>query len=149
MYALNLPPFEPKIRKNRTGFDIFDVLRRKYVRLTPEEWVRQHFVNYLSTTKNYPISLMANEIGITLNQMTRRCDTVVYDKNLCPKMIIEYKEPTVTITQPVFDQIVRYNMVLKVDYLIISNGLTHYCCKLDYDTQSAHYLEDIPAYNEL
>lgn len=149
MFALNLPFFEAKIRKTDLGMEIFDPLRRKYVTLTPEEWVRQHFVNYLQTEKNYPTSLMANEVSIKLNSLSRRCDTVVYNNQLEPIVIIEYKKPDVTITQQVFDQIARYNSVLRVRYLIVSNGLSHYCCEMNYDDLSFNYLEEIPDYKDI
>lgn len=149
MYSLNLPTYEAKIRKNSNGLEIFDPLRRKYFALTPEEWVRQHFVNYLINYKNYPASLMANEAGIKLNSLTRRCDTVVYNNQLEPLMIIEYKESKVQITQNVFDQVVRYNTVLKVPYIVVSNGISHYCCRMNYEDQSFEYLTDIPEYQSL
>lgn len=149
MYSLNLPTYDAKIRKGNNGLDIFDPLRRRYVFLTPEEWVRQHFVNYLITVKNYPASLMANEAGIKLNSLTRRCDTVVYNKLLEPLMIIEYKESKVKVTQKVFDQVVRYNNVLKVKYITVSNGINHYCCRIDYENQTFEYLTEIPDYKYL
>lgn len=149
MYSLNLPTYEAKIRKNSNGLEIFDPLRRKYIALTPEEWVRQHFINYLINYKNYPSSLMANEAGIKLNSLTRRCDTVVYNNQLEPLMIIEYKESKVQITQNVFDQVVRYNTVLKVPYIVVSNGISHYCCRMNYEDQSFEYLTDIPEYQSL
>ena len=129
--------------------EIYDPLRRKYVALTPEEWVRQHFVNWLISDKEYPTSLMANEAGIKLNSLTRRCDTVVYNQHLDPLMIIEYKESNISITQDVFDQVVRYNTVLKVPYIVVSNGVNHYCCKMNYEKQSYDFLTDIPNYREL
>ncbi len=92
---------------------------------------------------------MANEAGIKLNSLTRRCDTVVYDQHLDPLMIIEYKESNISITQDVFDQIVRYNTVLKVQYIVVSNGVKHYCCKMNYEKQSYDFLTDIPNYREL
>lgn len=146
MSGLNLPPFDKKITKKDGRPFIFDVVRRQYVALTPEEWVRQHFVHYLIAQKGYPRPLMANEVQLKLNGMSRRCDTVVYDRSLRPRIIIEYKAPTVNITQKVFDQICRYNMVLQVDYLIVSNGLNHYCCKVDYLNRSYAFLEEIPQY---
>ncbi|MDD4777827.1 MAG: type I restriction enzyme HsdR N-terminal domain-containing protein [Fermentimonas sp.] len=149
MYSLNLPTYDAKIRKKGSGLEIFDPLRRKYVSLTPEEWVRQHFVNYLITDKNYPASLMSNEAGIKLNSLTLRCDTIVYNNILEALMVIEYKESNVQITQQVFDQIVRYNNVLKVPYIVVSNGITHYCCKIDYENQSYEYLTEIPDYQTL
>ena len=149
MYSLNLPSYDAKIRKNGSLMEIYDPLRRKYVALTPEEWVRQHFVNWLISDKEYPTSLMANEAGIKLNSLTRRCDTVVYDQHLDPLMIIEYKESNISITQDVFDQVVRYNTVLKVPYIVVSNGVNHYCCKMNYKKQSYDFLTDIPNYREL
>ena len=149
MYSLNLPSYDAKIRKNGSLMEIYDPLRRKYVALTPEEWVRQHFVNWLISDKEYPTSLMANEAGIKLNSLTRRCDTVVYDQHLDPLMIIEYKESNISITQGVFDQVVRYNTVLKVPYIVVSNGVNHYCCKMNYEKQSYDFLTDIPNYREL
>ena len=149
MLHLNLPPFAINVKKTNGKLTVFDSLRRKFIALTPEEWVRQHFVNYLITEKGYSHSLIANEIQINLNNQKRRCDSVVYDKHLSPLMIIEYKSPEVEITQSVFDQIARYNIVLKVKYLVVSNGLNHYCCKMDYDNQSFEYLPDIPLYSQL
>ena len=149
MYPLNLPSFDVKIRKRENGVEIFDPLRRKYVSMTPEEWVRQHFVHYLISEKGYPASLMANETTIKLNTLTKRCDTVVYNNQLEPLVICEFKKPDVEITQQVFDQVVRYNIVLKVKYLVVSNGMSHYCCKMNYDDMSFDYLQEIPDYGAL
>ena len=149
MYELNLPKYGIKIANENGHQTIFDVLRRKYVALTPEEWVRQHFVHYLIEHKGYPQSLMANEIQLTIGNKKLRCDSVLYDRSLKPRMIIEYKAPTVNITQKVFDQITVYNMLLHVDYLVVSNGMKHYCCKMDYDNQKYLLLEDIPDYQNL
>ena len=149
MLQLNLPNFEPKLKKIEGEVFVFDLIRRKYLLLSPEEWVRQNFLNYLINHKNYPRSLMENEAIIKLNNMTRRCDTVVYNNLLEPLLIIEYKRPDVKIDQSVFDQIVRYNSVLKVDYLIVSNGLHHFCCKMNYDDQSYVFLQEIPEYGKL
>lgn len=123
---------------------IFDVIRRRYVALTPEEWVRQHFVHFLLAHKGYPQALMANEVQVQLNSTKKRCDTVLYRRDLTARMIVEYKAPDIEITQKVFDQITRYNMVLKVDYLIVSNGLQHYCCRMDYEHNTYIFLHDIP-----
>lgn len=149
MFPLNLPEYETKIAEKDGKSAIFDNLRRCYVTLTPEEWVRQHFVHYLLERRDYPATLMANEVSLTLNNTKRRCDTVVYDRNLRPRMIIEYKAPSVKITRNVFAQISRYNIVLRVDYLVISNGLQHYCCKMDYERNSYSFLNDIPDYKEI
>ena len=149
MYELNLPKYGIKIANKNGHQTIFDVLRRKYVALTPEEWVRQHFVNYLIGHKGYPQTLMANEIQLAIGNKKLRCDSVLYDRSLKPRMIIEYKAPTVNITQKVFDQITVYNMLLHVDYLVVSNGIKHYCCQMDYDNQKYLFLEDIPDYQEI
>lgn len=128
---------------------IWDIIRRKYLVLTPEEWVRQHFIHYLIEHKGYPVALLANEVTLKLNGTTKRCDTVLYTSTLAPRMIIEYKAPQITITQSVFDQIGRYNLTFKVDYLIVSNGLQHYCCQMDYEKKTYIFLKEIPDYKEL
>lgn len=149
MFELNLPHYETKIADNDGKRTIFDNLRRCYVALTPEEWVRQHFVHFLLEHCNYPATLMGNEVGLTLNGTKKRCDTVVYDRNLKPRIIIEYKAPNVRINKEVFAQIARYNLVLKVDYLIVSNGIQHYCCKMDYTNNSFEFINSIPEYSSL
>ena len=149
MYELNLPKYGIKIKNYKGHQSIFDVLRRKYVALTPEEWVRQHFVHFLIEHKGYPKALMANEIQLAIGNKKLRCDSVLYDRTLRPRMIIEYKAPTVNITQKVFDQITIYNMLLHVDYLVVSNGIKHYCCRMDYANQKYLFLEDIPDYQNL
>ena len=148
MLALNLPGFTPKIVEKEGKRIIFDFIRKRHVTLTPEEWVRQHFVNFLINFKNYPKELLANEVQVKLNRTSKRCDTVAYNHFLEPLVIIEYKAPTIPITNAVFEQIVRYNMVLHVKYLIVSNGLNHYCCKIDYINQSYCFLEEIPNYEQ-
>lgn len=149
MQALNLPPFDAKIDTKEGKHFILDVIRRRYVALTPEEWVRQHFVHYLITYKGFPRTLMANEVQLSLNGTKKRCDTVLYKRDLTAQMIVEYKAPDVKITQAVFDQIGRYNLVLHVDYLVVSNGLSHYCCRMDYEHNTYRFLPDIPAYQAL
>lgn len=149
MLALNLPTYSYKIITREGRKFIFDTLRKKYVSLTPEEWVRQHFTHLLIERKGYPAGLLANEVQVNLNGTRKRCDTVLYNRDLSARMIIEYKAPHVEITQAVFDQITRYNMVLKVDYLIVTNGVNHYCCKIDYRENSYIFLPDVPAYGDL
>lgn len=128
---------------------IFDRLRQRFVALTPEEWVRQHFVEWLISEKDFPAALMGNEVSLTQNGIKRRCDTVVANHNGTPLVIIEYKAPSVTVGQKTFDQIVRYNMVLHAAYLIVSNGLKHYCCHIDHNTGSYAFLSEIPTYDKL
>ena len=149
MLSLNLPVFDTKIASRNGKNVIFDVIRKRYVALTPEEWVRQHFVHFLIAHKGYPMALIANEVLLNLNGTKKRCDTVLYRRDLTARMIVEYKAPHIEITQAVFDQITRYNMVLKVDYLIVSNGMQHYCCKMDYEKQCYVFLKDIPDYNNM
>ena len=149
MTRLNLPPFEIKLRGTKAQPQIFDILRKKYIALTPEEWVRQHFVHFLVEHKGYPAALMANDIQLKVGENTLRADSVLYSRDLKPRMIIEYKAPHIPITQKVFDQISIYNMLLHVDYLVVSNGLQHYICKMDYNDKKYLFLEDIPDYEEL
>lgn len=146
---LNLPEYPFKVKKNGSRLSVFDRLRKRYVALTPEEWVRQHFVEYLIEAKQFPSALMANEVSLTQNGIKRRCDTLVADREGKPLVIIEYKAPEIEITQQVFDQIVRYNMVLHARYLIVSNGMVHYCCEIDYVNNSYSFLSEIPCYGEL
>lgn len=141
--------FEPQIKEVNGLRSIYCRLRKRFVNLTPEEWVRQNFVHFLIEEKGYPEALMGNEVQISLNGTCKRCDTVVYNHQLTPRMIIEYKAPHVSISQKTFNQITRYNMVLHVDYLVVSNGKKHFCCKMDYDSQSFQFLESIPEYCEL
>lgn len=148
---LNLPRYEARMRRDVAApgaVEIYDVLRGKWVALTPEEWVRQSFVNMLITCRGYSRQLMANEVGITLNGTRRRCDTLVYDRTMRVAVIVEYKAPSVVITQRVFDQIARYNMVLGARYLVVSNGMRHYCCHMPGDG-SYHFVEDLPSAAEL
>lgn len=149
MFQINLPAFDIKVSRRNGKTFVFDILRQRYITLTPEEWVRQHFVNFLIHHRGFPQQLLANEIELHLNGMSRRCDTVLYRKDLTPRLIVEYKSPKIPITQKVFDQISRYNQVLHVDYLIISNGMEHYCCRMDYERLSYSFLRDIPFYTDL
>ncbi|MDR0507287.1 MAG: type I restriction enzyme HsdR N-terminal domain-containing protein [Dysgonamonadaceae bacterium] len=146
---LNLPHINLKIRQKDSKNYVFDRLRRQYVRLTPEEHVRQFFVNFLIEYKNYPEGLLANEVCIESGNVNRRCDTVLYDKFLKPQMIIEYKAPHILLSQKTFDQIARYNKTLHVPWLVVSNGLQHYCCCIDQKKGEYLFLNDIPEYLSL
>ncbi len=128
---------------------ILDNLRRKFVALTPEEWVRQNFVHFLIEHKSYSPALMANEMSVNLNGTTKRCDSVVFDNTGKPCMIIEYKAPSIQITEKVFQQIIRYDMVLQTKWLVVSNGIQHYCCRINKDTNGYTFVKDIPAWSEL
>ena len=149
MYELNLPTYDVKWRGTREKPEIFDFLRKRYVALTPEEWVRQHFTHWLVEHKGYPKGLLGNEIALKCGEKTLRCDSILYNKEPRPQMIIEYKAPTVSLTQRVFNQISAYNLLLHVDYLVVSNGLQHYCCKMDYEHRTYHFLQEIPDYASL
>ena len=149
MNELNLPSYDVKVRGTRERPEIFDFLRRRWVALTPEEWVRQHFTHWLVEHKGYPKGLLGNEIALRCGEKTLRCDSILYNKVSAPLMIIEYKAPAVAVTQRVFSQISAYNLLLHVDYLVVSTGLQHYCCRMDYDAQSYTFLEEVPAFDRL
>ncbi len=144
MQVLNLPIYQFKLKQQGVRTHIFDAIRKKYVVLTPEEWVRQNFLQYLIQVKNFPASLIAVEAGLKYNQLQKRMDVLVYDKQGNPHLMVECKAPEVKITQDVFDQIARYNMVFKVKYLVVTNGINHFCCMMDYITNTYSYLEIIP-----
>jgi len=149
--TLNLPNYEMKIRINpETNLEeIFDPQRQKFVRLTPEEWVRQNFVQFLIQHLGYPQGRLQNEMPIRVGRMEKRCDSVVYDTTGSPKVIVEYKSPKVRLTQKVFDQIVRYNYALQVEYLMVSNGLQHYCCRLNREKNQFEFLRELPQWSQL
>lgn len=149
MDRLNLPSFEIKLSGTAEQPRIYDDLRRRYVALTPEEWVRQHFVHYLIGHKGYPAALMGNEISMHVGTKTLRADTVLYDAALRPRMIVEYKAPDVAVDESVFAQISSYNALLRTQYLAVSNGVVHYCCRVDYAAGRLVFLSDIPRYDEL
>lgn len=144
------PPMENiKIRNNSTGDRvIFCPIRHKYVVLTPEEWVRQNMLQYLHNSLNYPLELIQVEGAITLNGMTRRCDIVVYDAQVRPHIIIECKKETIALTQRVLDQASRYNIVLQVPYLCITNGPNQICCRVDFDRKTLINIQKLPSYNK-
>lgn len=144
--ALNFPN-HLKLRLKGDVEEVFDPLRKKWVVLTPEEAIRQIFTAWLIETKGYPAGRMANEVGLKLNGMTRRCDTVVYNASLSPVAIVEYKAPSVNITQAVFDQIARYNLVVRARVLIVTNGREHYCCR--YTDGNYYFIKEIPPYDAI
>lgn len=147
MWQLNLPEYKFNIKKSGDKLLIFDSQRRRWVRLTPEEWVRQHFLQYLMEEKGYPPALLGVETELKVNGMKKRCDGILYDQQGRAQVIIEFKAPTVDLTQKVFDQTAVYNRTLGVDYLMISNGMQHICCRVDRAEQRYEFLTDIPAYD--
>lgn len=150
MDRLNLPTYEIKTRQQNGKTYILDILRRRFVSLTPEEWVRQHFIHFLVEHMHYPTALLANEVELEIGKKKKlRCDSILYSKNLSPRMIIEYKSPEIEITQKTFNQIFAYNTLLHAEYLVVSNGIHHYCCKIDYENRSYDFVSNIPFYEEL
>ena len=149
MANLNLPEYDFQQRKEEGKLLILDVFRKKYVVLTPEEEVRQRFARYLVEEKGYPASLIQTEYTLNLNGLIRRCDILVDRPAGTPSVLVECKAPGVKISQDTFDQAARYNMVFNVKYLMVSNGLKHYCCKIDFDTRKVDFLDHIPSYEEI
>lgn len=146
MLQLNLPSSQFTVKQTEKGYFIFDRFRKRYVKLTPEEWVRQHFLLYLIEYKGYPAGLMAVEQQLNLHGMKKRCDAVFYDLQANPFLIIELKAPNIPVTQAVFDQVAVYNSKLKVNYFMISNGMEHFCCKVNTGNASYDFFEGIPDY---
>ena len=147
MQALNFPCYDIKQRHEKGKIYIYAHIRRKYVVATPEEWVRQHLIRFLIEERNFPKSLIAVETALTVNGLKRRTDLIVFDKKtrkVC--LIAECKAPNVKISQSVFEQIARYNIRLQTNFLIVTNGLKHYCCQINLKEKTYHFLNDIPFY---
>ena len=149
MLQLNLPEYNFRIKKLDEKILIFDTQRKRYVSLTPEEWVRQHFIRFLIEEKGYPAAYLAVEKQLSMNGMKKRCDAILYNEDALPILIIELKAPTVKITQSTFDQVAVYNAKLKVDFFMISNGIEHYCCKVDTLNSNYKFFPEIPEYSKL
>lgn len=149
MDQLNLPTYDFRIRRIGNKHEIFDEFRKKHLVLTPEEWVRQNLLMYLHHEKGIPTGLIAIERGLTVNKLKKRTDIVVYKNDGSPGMIVECKAPSIKIDQNAFEQIARYNMNLKVSYLLVSNGLTHYSCKIDFTNQTFAFLQEIPNFKTI
>jgi hypothetical protein len=143
---LNLPEYQPRIKMDGEATLIFDSVRKKFVVLTPEEWVRQNFILYLHENKKYPLSLMAVEKKLFINGQPQRFDLLIYNRKGQPHLMAEFKAPGVAISQNTFDQVVRYNMVLKVETIVVSNGLEHYVCKIDYQNNGYSFLKEVPEF---
>ena len=146
MQKLNLPEYIFRIKQENAKQLIFDKIRKKFIVLTPEEWVRQNFIEYLKNEKKYPAALMAVEKQVIVNGKQRRFDLLIYSRKGQPRLIAEFKSPDVKITQETFDQVVRYNMALCVEKVIVSNGLQHFACEIDYKRNSYNYLNEIPVF---
>lgn len=146
LQPLQLPPYPFKITDENGRLMLFDELRKRQVVITPEEWVRQHFVQYLINQKNYPKTLIKLEGGLRFNGMPRRSDIVVFNNEGGKILMVECKAPSVAINQKVFDQVARYNMTHKAGLLAVTNGLQHYYCAIDFATESYRFIEELPAY---
>ncbi len=149
MRKLNLPAYDFRYRTEGEMTLVLDVYRKRFVKLTPEEEVRQRFARYLVEEKGFPASLIMTEYSLKLNKLTRRCDILVHKPAGHPALLVECKAPEVSISQASFDQVARYNLAFKVRYLIVTNGLKHYCCQLDFETEKISFLSEIPAYADL
>ena len=137
-----------KLRETDGRREVFDMVRNRFVALTPEEWVRQHFIQYLHEVLLYPVELMQVEGAISLNGMTRRCDIVVYDEDVKPLIIVECKKETVPLSQKVIDQACLYNLVLQVPFLCITNGKQQLCCKVDFAKKCLNTISELPKYHK-
>lgn len=146
MEKLNFPLYSFRFRNSENSMHIFSILRKKFLVLTPEEWVRQHCVQYLLHEKNYPSRLLAEERQVLVNQLPKRFDIVGYFRDGSVQLIVECKAPKVVITQSTFDQIARYNLSLNARYLMITNGLEHYFCEIDPQQKTYHFLRDLPEF---
>lgn len=149
MDVLNLPTCDIKVRRNGVKKEIFDPVRKRFVALTPEEWVRQHFVQFLMNERHVPAMLIGVEVSLKYNRLSKRSDIVVFDRMGQPSLAVECKASNVKIDQKVFDQLARYNMVLNVRYLVVTNGLAHYCCQIDKGKGTYTFLQDIPPFEML
>ena len=146
MQKLNFPSYSFRLKSSENKTLIFDIIRKKYVVLTPEEWVRQHVVLFLIEEKKYPISLIAVEKQLKINSLLKRTDVVVFNTKGSPEILIECKAPSVAISQATFDQIARYNLTAQSNYLMVTNGLYHYFCQIDVENETYVFLKDIPNY---
>lgn len=149
MQRLNLPTYSFNIKSLDKGRQIFDICRKKWVAFTPEEWVRQHLLHYFTTELNYPVGLVAIELAVRINKLNRRCDMVVYNRKGLPVMIVECKAPEVKLDQKVFNQVSGYNLDLQVRYLLVSNGIIHFCARLNQAGGSYTFLQKFPDYSIL
>ncbi|MGD0581729.1 MAG: type I restriction enzyme HsdR N-terminal domain-containing protein [Bacteroidales bacterium] len=149
MKELTLPQYSYRLSGSEGSRMIFDPIRRRYVKLTPEEWVRQHFINYLVVYGKYPAGLIGVEVPFKMNQLSKRLDLLVHDRSGNPLMIVECKEPDTKLDGKVFDQIAVYNIQYRVPYLIVTNGIQNYACRMNFENKSREDLEIIPQYDEL
>ena len=148
MQKLQFPSYSFRFKNSENKIAIFDEIRKKFILLTPEEWVRQHVVQYLIQDKNYPKSYINIEKLIKVNELNKRYDIVVYQPNGELFLLIECKAPEVKITQQTFDQIARYNLVLNAEYLMVTNGVNHYFCQMDFENEKYVFLKELPNFQQ-
>ncbi|NLN74284.1 MAG: type I restriction enzyme HsdR N-terminal domain-containing protein [Bacteroidales bacterium] len=146
MQKLNFPSYQFRIEVVDNKEYIWDEFRKTMVRLTPEEWVRQHMLKWLNVEKKYPASIIGVEKKILVNKMDKRFDALVFDSNANPHIIIECKAPEVKLNSETFLQLANYNSVVKAPYLMITNGIEHYCAFVDFEKMKIKHVEDIPTY---
>jgi hypothetical protein len=149
MEKLNLPPFDFELKKSAESVFIFDALRKRFVVLTPEEWVRQHFIHYLIEHLKYPKALIRVEGGLTFNTLSKRSDIVVFDREVKPWMIVECKAPALKLSQRTIEQAATYNHSLKAKYIVITNGMSTICCETDWLNSHTVVLKEMPMYDGL
>ncbi|AWX46238.1 hypothetical protein HME9304_03270 [Flagellimonas maritima] len=147
MQALNFPNYKLRIKSSENSYHIFDVIRKKFVLLQPEEWVRQHVIHFLITTKKYPKSLVNVEKLLMVNNLKKRYDVVVYEPNGNIQILVECKAPNINISQSTFNQIAQYNYTTRANYLMVTNGLYHYYCEMDFNNEKYNFLKEIPDFS--
>lgn len=148
MQPLNFPSYSFRFKNSENNVAIFDEVRKKFIQLTPEEWVRQHTLQYVLQEKKYPKSYLNVEKLIKINDLNKRYDIVVFQPDGSIFLLVECKAPEVKITQETFDQIARYNLVLKAQYLMVTNGLNHYFCRMDFEQEAYVFLKELPDFHE-
>ena len=149
MVKLNLPEYQYNVKKEEGKVWIFDIIRKRFIVLTPEEWVRQHFVNFLISVLNYPKALMKIETGLVYNKLNKRSDIIIHDRQGMPWMVIECKAPDQKLSQQTLEQVAMYNASFKAKYIAVTNGLTHLCCEIDWNERKTFALGDFPPYETL
>ena len=149
MTSLNFPPYEILVREEQGKELVFDPVRKQWVVLFPEEWVRQHVICFLREQKHYPVGLIAVEKGFTFQGKPWRADLIIHDNQGQPVLLVECKAPEVQIDQKVFDQVARYNQVIRAEYLYVTNGLQHFCSRIDWDNKSYEFITAVPAYTTI
>ncbi|CAN5325299.1 type I restriction enzyme HsdR N-terminal domain-containing protein [soil metagenome] len=146
MTPLNLPAYDFKVKKSEGKVWIFDIMRKKFVVLTPEEWVRQHFVSFLIQEHHYPKALFKIEGGLTYNKLQKRSDILIYNREGKAWMLVECKSPTIKLSQRAFNQVAIYNMTIGAKYLAVTNGMVHFCCEAPMPGQAGKFLEEFPEF---